>query len=163
MRLIASLRRGCLPLLLVPALGSCGWGHGGNVPYFAVGFDVHGASNSVCTLRVANGSTAIEFTIAAPQPPVADTSIAQLAPPGSCPLATMPDAGPSAAVSSAGVTVSATRSSGAICVRSSDRALMDALGYSARSAPDCPATVTLTCGGVVLYDSFPWHACAWEG
>ena len=148
---------------VLSGLSGCPEGHGGSVPYFALQLDVHGASNSQCTLAVANGDQHVEFAISAPDSPVADTSLAVPAAPSACGVI-LPDASNSVQVTMSGpIMLSATRTSTSLCAFSRDSALMTQLGYTPHNTLDCPVVVTLTCGGVALYNRVPWRACIFEG
>jgi hypothetical protein len=121
-----------------------------------VGFDIAGASNSTCTLVLANPIiTAIaQFNIGAPSPPVASTNLDTRVASKTCVGIT--DAKPVSAQGPSGVSVTVTRSSTAMCVQTGD--LRTTLGYASTDTT-CPTNLTLTCEGVVLYDHTPWSIC----
>lgn len=155
--------RFCLAVLVLSAISSAATGcasHGGNATLLSIALDTHGASNTACTLTVANIDRRVDVQIGAPDPPGPDTSLAPLAPAVTCWHGV---AGVTVlATSSPAVAIEATRTPTALCAGSHDPELIRQLGFSPNDVR-CSVTVTLTCGGVVLYDRIPWTACAWFG
>lgn len=152
------------PAIAVAAIAAmigvgCG---GGYEPYLNVSLDVHGASNSQCSLTLANGGRSIVFPIGAPVPAVMDTSLAPLASPTTCVLRAS-DAGDTTVASPSGATAMLARTATSLCLVSFDTQVMTQLGYGSGGGNACPVVLTLTCGGVTLYDRVPWTACRFFG
>jgi len=138
--------------LAVALLGGCGGGCSTQVDEV---LDIRGASNTPCTLTINKGNN-LTFEIAAPNPVVADTSLAPRNP-------LVQGLNQCAGGQSVGVTSSfavATRTSTNLCVQVTNWiALINALGTN-----DCTnVTLTLTCAATTLYDHAAFDACSCQG
>ncbi len=138
----------------LPLASGCGGGCGVVVD---VDLDVRGASNTPCTVTVAHGDHTASFDVAAPDPPVADTS---LAPRRAINGGTCGDTGVAVTPNTNGH-VTATRSATDLCLSVGDvRDLSETLGV------DCPSgdyTITLSCAGAALYDHVALNVCSCQG
>jgi len=142
--------------MLLAACGSSGQDTPAPSGDLVVGFDIAGASNSTCTLLLANPivTATAQFSIGAPSPPVASTNLDTRVASKTC--AGITDAKSVSVQGPPGVSVTATRSSTGMCVQTGE--LRPTLGY-APTDTTCPVNLTLTCEGVVLYDHTPWSIC----
>ena len=141
------------------ALPACASEGGGNEPVpTTAGLDISGESNAPCTLSVTAGGKTLTFEIAAPTPAVSDAPADSREPISAC---TIGDAGSVSVTSDppdALQCVRVSRTSRQLCAEQNS-----CFGDSLSQPENCPATLTLTCGGVVLYVQAAWQVCRWYG